>query len=259
MSTISRQWRRIFLAGAIVGSICLFGCGKSTPALYATLTLKSDGSHFAGTVVRREPNSITVTSPAGDTHTFLYSELADIKYGVPDTAPANNAPTADTSSTKYGTAALGAAGSPKAMTQIPAEGYVFPEGTVFPVRTRSFLDSCCIPAQGIELGGIDADMKNAAGKVIIPEGANVTMILIAEEIVDGRLVMTFELGTADFGGLHYLLAATKGGLTPGVRATLTCAKDGSQEAKASGTSVHLSSRSLMNYKAVTPVVLRPSQ
>ena len=71
---------RILAIGALYVSIYkLSGCNNSAPALYATLTLKSDGSHFYGTVVRRESTSITITGAAGDTHTFLYDELADIK------------------------------------------------------------------------------------------------------------------------------------------------------------------------------------
>ncbi len=58
--------------------------------LYATLTLRSDGSHFYGTVVRRETNSITIMGSGGDTHTFLYGELLDIKYGAPGSGTGRN-------------------------------------------------------------------------------------------------------------------------------------------------------------------------
>jgi hypothetical protein len=252
--------KRIDLASVltvwVIGlSLWLCGCGDTTPPLYATLTFKRDGSHFAGTVLRRDSKTITVTSPTGDTHTYLYDELADIKYGAPEnpanvSVPGSGSPSAGKSASGLAAPAGGVATGDSVIQ--------FPVGSAFPVRTRGFLDSCCVPVGALSLGVLDADVK-LGGKVAIPAGTNVTMELVDTKTVDGRTSMIFQLGSADFGNRHYLFTTAKGGLEPGAVVTFTGAKDGSQEAKAHGLTVHLDDQSFMAFKAASPVILKASQ
>jgi len=226
----------------------LFGCGKGAPTLYATVTLKSDGSHFYGTVVRREANSITITGLAGDTHTFLYGELADIKYGAPDSG-----------ATAAGASPAGAQPSGQASAvPVSGEAVVIPTGTEVPVRTRGFLDSCCGPIGGISLGTTDFDVK-VGGKVVLPEAASVTMERVDNKPVDGQISLTFELRSADFQNHHYVFESAESGSPAGLLITFKGAKSGSPEAKARGTSVHLESETFMGFKATAPVTLKRSE
>ena len=187
----------------------LSGCGKSAPTLYATLTLKSDGSHFYGTVVRRESKSITITGATGDTRTFLYDELADIKYGAPDSGVAPAGQTPGSSAQPSGQAST---------VPVSGETVIIPTGTEVPVRTRGFLDSCCGPIGGLSLGTTDFDVK-VGGKVVIPEGASLTMERADNKPVDGQISLTFELRSADFQNHHYVFESSESGAPAGLLVT----------------------------------------
>jgi hypothetical protein len=272
------HFRRILWPAVLMATACLAGCRDTTAPVIATLTFKNDGSHFTGTVVRREPNSITITGAQGDTHTFLYSELIDIKIGAPDTpTPPARVDSQESASSASSSSGFGAGSSvsavaaanaanksstarANAVASVSSSGEIlFPVGTEFPVRTMGFLDSCCVPVDGLSLGTIDDDIRNASGKVIIPVGANVTVHLLEKKKVDGRMTMNFELASADFGGRHYVISSTKGALEPGAAVRFTGAEDGSPEAKLRGLNVHLDDQSYMGFKAETPVVFKLSQ
>ena len=240
-------------AGLLCLSLWLAACSSSAPALYATLTFKSDGSHFAGTVVRREATSITLTGTAGDTHTFLYSELSDIKYGAPgSTAATPGAPPGSASSDQPGSAQTSSAA-------LTGGSVVIPTGTEVPVRTRGFLDSCCGPVGGLSLGTTDFDVK-VGGKVVIPTGASVTMERVDRKEANGAVSLSFELRSADFGNRHYVFESSEGGSVPaGLLITFTGAKSGTPEAKERGLNVHLESQTFMGFKATVPVTLKASE
>lgn len=255
------QVLRVLRIGTLLAGIWVTSCGDKTPQETVTLTLKRDGSTFYGTVARQEANSITVTSPAGDTRTFLNIELSDIKYGTRETpadgskpesknVPSQSSPQPQTTSGSAATVA----------TPAPRDGVIrLPEGTVFPVRTVGFLDSCCVPINALSVGVFDSNIKSPDGGAVIPEGANVTMTLLENKKVDGRTTLVFELASADFGGRHYVIVSAKGGSEPGARATFSGAKENSPEAKARGLTIHLDDHALMEYKAVTPLIFKVSE
>jgi hypothetical protein len=245
-------WVGVLWISVIAGSVSLPGCRDSTPALVATLTFKNDGSHFTGTVIRREPDSITVSSPAGDTHTFLYSELADIKYGASAEA---SAPQVAATGGPAATSSAGSAGQ-----SVTADATIqLPVGTVLPITNTGLLDSSFVPVGAISLAMTDADVKAANGKVLIPAGANVTIRVRDKVVTGGRLQMIFDVGSVDFGNRHYLVSSVKGGLEPGAVATVSGAQHGSLEARDRGENVHLDDHSLIVFKTETPTVLKASQ
>jgi hypothetical protein len=225
----------------------LSGCGSSAPTLYATVTLKSDGSHFYGTVVRRETSSITITGAGGDTHTFLYTELKDIKYGAQDSgaAPAAQAPSAQPS-------------GQASTVPVSGETVVIPTGTEVGVRTRGFLDSCCGEIGGLSLGTTDFDVK-VGGKIVMPQGASVTMERVDHKQVDGQVSLSFELRSADFQNHHYVFESSESGAPAGLLVTFTGAKSGTAEAKVRGTNVHLETQTFMGFRATVPVTLKRSE
>lgn len=247
----SRSFTIILLALALSATILLPGCSATKEAaVTATLTFK-DGSHFNGTVVRREPKAITMLDGSGSTRTFLYSELVDIKYGT----PASDAKTAATAAqSEQVTVPTASTGSPEP-GYTGAEDVKIPVGTEFPVTTNGFLDSSYTPVGAYSVGTLDADFR-AGGKVVLPRGTRVTIITADKHTTDGRIVMRFDLGAAEVGGRSYVISSEKSSLEPGLTVAFTGEKENSPGAKAHGTGVHLDDHDLMIFKAVTPTVLK---
>jgi hypothetical protein len=258
MGTMRSQCDRIFWAGALLGIVWLSGCGDSKPPMLATLTFK-DGTHFSGTVQRREPKAITMTDSRGEAHTFLYSELANISY--PQDVPA--APAQHGNQTQVPDSSTGGGSRAEASSRSPAAAGGGPiqihEGTELPVRNDGILDACCLIDGAMSLGTIDADVKDASGQVLIPAGANVTIITRHHRMVEGRVTLEFELGSADFYGRHYLVTSAKGALEPGAIVTFAGPKEGTPEAKVRGLWLHLDDQTYMGFKTATPTIFKPSQ
>jgi hypothetical protein len=238
------------LSALIVLTLALAGCGKSQDPQSATITLKNDGSHFSGTIVRREANSITMTGAGGNVRTFLTSEIAKISYDSPNGAAKEDgsAPASPSSST-----------SRPARTDvvIPADGVLqFPVGTQFSLFSDGFVDSCCAPVNFSTVGLLANDVKNTKGEVVIPEGSTFVIVLADEKTVNGQLYMTFALASAQFGGRQYRISSSKGQTESGALATFTGAKAGTAEAARKGLSIHIENRTLMDFKAVNPLIFK---
>src|ERR1700679_3980695 len=191
---------------AISASIWLLGCsGEKKAVPTATLTLK-DGSHFAGTVVRRDTKSITMVDSSGTTRTFLYAELADaVEYGTPPSEAKPSAPAGPT-------AQITAPHPPPTSAASPELGYTGPEvvkipvGTEFPVTTNGYLDSTYIPVGAFSVGTLETDIRTG-GKVFLPRGSRVTIITADRHVADGRIVMRFDLGAATVDGDPYVISS----------------------------------------------------
>jgi hypothetical protein len=223
-------------------SLWLLGCGKPAPPESATLTLNKDKSHFSGTVVGRDKNSITLVGQDGFTHTFLLSEVSDIRYGLNGNSDFSAVPDSVTPPPHA------TSGEPAVIVRIPA-------GTLIPVRAGQFIDSCCSPIGTLVLGASDADVKGAGGKILIPQGANVTFTVRDQKTVEGRVTMQFELGSADFNNRHFLITSAAGGQEPGAVVTLV----GSRDSGMPGKSLHIEDNSSMIFRATTLLVMKSSQ
>jgi hypothetical protein len=255
---VRRMLRAVLAGGILLLSVWLGGCGDSKPPLVATLTLKKDGTHFTGTVLRRDGNTITMSGSGGEARTFLYAELADISYGTPDTAPATSR--SGSSAASNAPISASATGTHSAPASVPVGGPVrFAVGTVFPVRSLGVIDSCCSPAGAISLGVLDAAVKSADGRITMPEGASVTILVRGQKIADNRVQMELELGSADFDGHHYQILSAQSALEPGAVVTLIGPQLGSKEAKIHPLNVHIEDQAYLAFKASTPTLLAPSQ
>jgi len=194
-----------------------------------------------------------VTDSHGETRTFLYSELSNISYPTVDPHPPVSTPVVSSRNVP-GSAAAGpgpvAAGD--SLIRLP-------EGTEIPVRNNGVLDACCLTDGAMSLGSIDADVKSADGKVLIPEGASVTMTTLHHSMVNGRVTLQFELGSADFNSRHYLVSSAKSALDEGAVVTFTGPAQGTPEAKVRGMWLHLDDHTYMGFKAATPTVFKLSQ
>ncbi len=243
----------------MLGGLLLEGCGSSKPAESVTVTVKKDGSRFSGTVVRREANSITLTDSYGSVRTFLYTEILDIKNGLTE-SPATGASGQTTTSTNIpaGASSAPATHSSGSSAKVTSTGFILPPGTELPVVSSGFFDSCCVERGSFAPGKLDADVQSE-GRVVIPRGANVTVMLMDVSTSEGRTTVRFELGALDFGGRHYIMRSVKGEKEPGAVATYTGAKDGSMEAKTHGLNVHVDEGSLMPFKTALPTEVSLSQ
>jgi hypothetical protein len=104
----------------------------------------------------------------------------------------------------------------------------------------------------------DAAVKSPAGKVLIPEGANVTFGLVENKKVDGRITMSFELDSADFNGRHYVVSPAAAKPGQGVTVAFAGAREGSPEARTRGLNVHLDNEYFMGFQAAMPVTFKLS-
>jgi hypothetical protein len=235
----------VYARGAIplaICSLCLLSCAKLAKPEKAVLTLKKDGSLFYGTVVRRDAKSITLTGAASDVHTFLLTDLSAMHF-----SPAGE---------KTAAPATPTIAPPTPPTPLPAGGDLFmqPPGTQFAIRSNGFLDSCCVRLNDIELGVLDADITSPKGVVMIPKGASVTFTVSDQSVVGGRLSMTFELTTADYGGHHYAI-------TPGATTTVTGEKNVAAytgAAESVGKPIHLEGNSALSFRAAAPITFKLS-
>jgi hypothetical protein len=257
-TTIRPFFRSVFFGLSISAAIWISGCsGLKRDARTASLTLK-DGSHFAGAVVRRDANSVTMVDRSGTVRTFLYSELADtFKYDPLSSEAKPSVPT------RPGTTLTGPPLPPASAASL-APSYKAPEqvkipvGTEFPVTTNGYLDSTYIPVGAFSVGTLEADIR-VGGKVFLPQGSKVTIITADRQVADGRIVMRFDLGAANVDGHTYVISSEKGYSEPGLTVTFTGEKEGTPGAKAHGTSVHLDDHDLMIFKAVTPTLFKLPQ
>ena len=259
MPAISRARRQVGLS-ALFAAILISGCGKKEQPVLVTLTMKQSGSHFSGTLVRQEKNSITLIGSDGYPRTFLYTELAGpVQYGppdAPDSEASSSAQSASGSSSTQGQSVANRLPGSKPVevsASFSAGGDIsFPAGTEFPVRITGFLDSCCLPVGTMTLGRMDADLTTPNGIVAVPAGANVVFDIVGNGKVDGRTTMIFRISTADFGGNHYIIKE-------GAEVTFTGPKEGTPAARAQGLNVHLQDGTFMGFKAVKPVLFRLSR
>jgi hypothetical protein len=135
----------------------------------------------------------------------------------------------------------------------------FAKGAEFPIRSIGFLDSSRVLPGATFVGVTDADGKSPAGKVLIPEGANVTFGLLENKKVDGRISMSFELDTADFDGRHYVISSAAGKPGPNITVAFAGAEESSHDATVRGLNVHLDDQYHMDFWAAVPVTLSLSE
>lgn len=254
LKTMRIHSRKSFCPILVLACLWLPGCVSRKPETAVTVTLKRDGSQTTGTVVRRETNSITLADSDGGVHTFLFSEIADMK----EVLNGNGRPGPSGSTASGGSDRPGTGGpAEKSQSSVGAAGaIVLPSGTAFPVVTSWMIDTCCMPEGFYAPGTVDEDVS-VGGKVVIPQGASVTTVVADKKTADGRKSIRFEVGAVEFGGHHYTIESGKGGLEQGLTVSYTGAKEGSPEAKVHGLEVHVDSGSLMEFKAVSPTVVKP--
>jgi hypothetical protein len=229
---------KISLGSIFLCCLWLTGCAGSQPK-HASLTLAKDQTQASGSIVRQDENSITLMESDGHVQTFLLSDLSSLRYGEPavgtDTAPVAVATPP----------LLPVSKSEVSLVQIPA-------GTDIFVRTSRFIDSCCAPISSLQTGVIDSDVRDARGKLLIPQGANVIFIVRDQEIAGGQLTMQFELGSADFRNRHFVTASSGDDGKSGAFALVTGSKDSGRKEG----SLHIEENSAVKFHTKKPFVMK---
>jgi hypothetical protein len=80
-----------------------------------------------------------------------------------------------------------------------------------------------------------------------------------KKMLDGRVTIQFELGSADFYDRHYLISSASSETDPGAVVTFSGAPEGSPEAKLRGLWVHVDDHTYMAFKTATPTIFKLSQ
>ncbi len=245
-----QRWSLKLLVLMFPGMLWLLSCNRkptTNTAKTATVTLKTDGSQFSGTVARQDANSITITDAENETKTFLFNEISKVDDASSAAASGN---------TPKPTAPAGAVVKEVSQSLPDGKSIEIAAGVEIPVRSNGLLDACCMGDDSIALGNIDSDVKGQDGHIMIPTGANVTILVRHHEMRDSRVTLVFELGSADFNGSHYVVSAASGKQDEGAMVTFSGAQEGSPEARTRGIWLHLEDRSFMGFKTVSPTVFK---
>jgi hypothetical protein len=170
----------------------------------ATVKLK-DGSSVSGNVTSSSATEIQIATADKSTRTIPMSQVRSVEYE--DAAPA------------AGTAAPAAAkAAPKPTHEnhyhptaavVTTKTYELPEGTELSVRSEETIDSGVAVEGQAFAAEITDNVKDAAGDVVIPDGANAT-ILIKSASKGSRFRdasdLVLDLGSVSIGGKKYELS-----------------------------------------------------
>jgi hypothetical protein len=173
--------RRFFMIVPIFLSVMfLASCAKQEPAAadlpHATVVMR-DGTRVSGAVAASSPSEITVNVDGGAARTTIpMRDVRRVDYGeapapagapVPAGAPARAALPEPTH--EYHQHAERAA--------IQSRSFVLPVGTEVPVRTEETVDSARAVEGQTFAAEVAGDVRDADGAVVIPRGANATIII----------------------------------------------------------------------------------
>jgi hypothetical protein len=188
--------------------IALVGCTKTESSNnanmpHAVVTLR-DGTTVSGTVVSTTATGITLNADAGGTRDIPMKDVKSINYGD---APAANA-------------ATGSAPAPEPETQprvhpareaIQSKTLQVPAGTEVSVRTDEMIDSATAAEGQSYAAEITNDVKDAAGDIVIPRGANGQLVVKSASKggkIRGASDLVVDLQSVSVGGKQYRLDTT---------------------------------------------------
>jgi hypothetical protein len=203
--------KRIVAAALLSISVAFVSaCGSAptnTSGPHATVKLK-DGTSVSGMVVSSSATEIQISGEDKATRTIQMAQVRSINY---DDAPDASAPPA----------AAGAP-APKAKHQtahedhyhptaevVTTKTYELPAGTEISVRSEEAIDSAVAVEGQTFAAEVTDSVKDAAGDVVIPDGANAT-IVIKSASKGGRFKdaadLVLDLGSVSIGGRRYALS-----------------------------------------------------
>jgi hypothetical protein len=190
--------------------LLLASCSNKTESAtsdmpHAVVTMR-DGTTVSGTVVSTTPTGITLNPDAGGTRDIPMKEVKSITYGD-DTSPATAGPKTANS----------AAAQPEAnrvhpgREAIKTKTFEVPLGTELSVRSDETIDSATAAEGQSYAGEITNDVKDAAGDVVIPRGANAQLVIKSASKggrFQGTSDLVIDLQSVSVGGQQYLVNTT---------------------------------------------------
>ncbi len=177
---------RQFFVPAFLSVLFLTSCAKQEPAPaaadlpHATVVMRN-GSRVSGMVAASSPSEITLNVDGGAARTTIsMKDVRRVDYGeapapapVSAAAPVPSAPPARAAvpepTHEYHQHAERAA--------IQSRTFVLPVGTEVPVRTEETIDSAKAVEGQTYAAEVAGDVRDADGAVVIPRGANATMVI----------------------------------------------------------------------------------
>ena len=165
---------KFLLIPASLSLILLSSCARQDSAVapasadlpHATVVMR-DGTRLNGKVASSSPSEITLNLDGGGSRTLAMKDVRRVDYGDP-AAVASGTP-ADTPSHEDHHHADRAA--------IRSKTLVLPAGTEVPVRCEETIDSKTAVESQTYAAEIARDVKDAAGEVVLPAGANATLVI----------------------------------------------------------------------------------
>jgi hypothetical protein len=188
----------------------LISCAKQETAAgpHATVLLR-DGGEYAGIVTASTPAEVTVHGDDNTTRTIAMRDVKSIEYDDASAPPP---------------AEPGKAGVKRARRERSHDDHYHPEaaavttktyqlaaGTEVPVRSEETIDSARAAEGQTYAAEVTADVRDAAGDVVIPSGAN-AQIVIRSAAKGGRIRgssdLVLDLASVSVGGQMYQLSTT---------------------------------------------------
>lgn len=205
--------RQLIRTAPIVCALLFAGCSQqpspsaapAADAPRATVVMR-DGTRLTGQVTASTPSQITLNVDGGAARTISMKDVRRVDYGETAAAP----PGAASSSAPAGSPPPPEPTHEDHRHAEPAEirsaTLVVPSGVELPVRTEETIDSAIAVEGQTYAAEIASDVKDQDGAVVIPRGANATIIIRSASKggkFRGAADLAMDLNTVSVGGKQY--------------------------------------------------------
>jgi hypothetical protein len=191
---------------------CLLTCAIALPAWSDTLILRN-GATFSGTLVQATTNTITFRTGDGRLHRYLVRDVDTVQFGDgPDGSNQNQPPNDRGDNRSYDNGPANSNGqnngnvqnngnqSDQGYDEARMERVVIPAGVIVAVRTNQRIDSGDASAGQTFSAQMEADVRDPNGSILIPRGADVTLIT---RQVENNGDITLDIDSITVGGRRY--------------------------------------------------------
>jgi hypothetical protein len=168
---------------------------------HATVVMR-DGARLTGYVAASSPSQITLNLDGGAPRTVAMKDVRRVDYGAATTAATTPASEPEPTHEDHHHAEQAA---------IQSRTFILPVGTELPVRTEETIDSTKAVEGQIFAAEVAGNVKDADGAVVIPLGANATMVIKSASQggkFRGASDLVLDMRTVSVEGQQYALSTT---------------------------------------------------
>ena len=188
----------------------LISCARQETAAgpHATVLLR-DGSEYAGTVTASSPAEVTVKGDDDSTRTIAMKDVKSIEYDEASAPPPAEQPKAGAKRARR-ERSHDDHHHPEAAA-VTTKTYELAAGTEVPVRSEETIDSARAAEGQTYAAEVTADVRDAAGDVVIPSGANAQIVIRSAAKggkIRGSSDLVLDLASVSVGGQMYQLSTT---------------------------------------------------